>query len=471
MSSLIIVGVVVVIALLILGVIANAYKKPSTNEALVVTGLFLKESRIVIGRGVFVIPVFQDYKSLALDAFTIPVTVRNANTSTQVPLDVEGNATLNIGSDDTLVRAASQKLLGKSDEERDEILSGVVKGSVRGILGDMNPEDVPNKKRIFQEKVISMVSSELAEFGIEIRSIQITNVTDQQGFIESLYASDVANRKRDAEIKSATAESDTRKAVAKLNQEALASEQEAQRQIAEQEKTTEVIKAEYKAEQDKAQAVADQAYALSEAEASKKVIETEGQANRIKAEQEAIVSEKTVQVAENRLRADVVAKTDAQAKADVINAEAEAKVTNLSATAESDKVRLLGQAEADKVSAIGTANAEAQRKMAQALAEDGERVLMQTLIEKLPELAQAYADAIKSIDTVTIVGGSNDANGSAMTGMIDGGMAQMFQAVKSTTGLDLADIIKQRGEGRLTLAGEPLATLVDKVTDTETPEK
>src|SRR5699024_8351709 len=86
------------------------------------------------------------------------------------------------------------------------------------------------------------------------------------------------------------------------------------------------------------------------------------------------------------------------------------------------------------------------------------------LIEKLPELAQAYADAIGSIDNMTVFDGSK-----AVGGMVDNGLAQMFQGIQSATGLDLKKIVEQRGEGRFTLASadddtEVAKEVADKVT-------
>lgn len=462
--NIILIAIIGVIVLALIVTLIVSYKKPLPNEALVVTGLGLKESRIVTGRGIFVIPIFQGCDTLDLSAFNIEVSVRNANTATQVPLNVKGNASLNIGTSETLARSAAQKLLGKTDDERDTILGDIIRGSVRGILGNMNPEDVPNKKAIFQENVKSDVEQDLAEFGIEVRSIQIVDVSDEQGFIESLYAEDVANRKAEALIKKAEADRRSREAVAQQDQQAKAVEQEAQRNIADQEKQTAVRQAEFKSEQDKAKGIADQAYKLSTAEASKKVIETEGQANKIKAEQEAIVSEKQVQVARNEFNASVIAKTDADAQAQVITAEANAKTIKTNAEADAEQIRMTGQAEADKIASVGQANAQAQSQMAKALAEGGTMVLKQALIEKLPELAQAYADAIGSIDNMTVFDGSK-----AVGGMVDNGLAQMFQGIQSATGLDLKKIVEQRGEGRFTLASadddtEVAKEVADKVT-------
>lgn len=443
-----IIGAVVAI-LLIVGVVFSAYRKPQPNEALIVTGFGLSETKAVRGRGVFVIPGLQTARSLDLRMSTLPFKVTNVNTSTQVPLDVQGNVTLGIGADESMIRIASQRLLGKSDEERELDLIEPIKGQIRGLLGSMAPEDVTNNRDEFQSQVMSKIQDVLASFGIEATSIQITQVSDQNGFIQNLYAEDIANREAQAKEAQSKAEARARKVVAEQTQLANLAEQESKRKIAEQNKETAVLEAQFKIEQDTKRGKADQAYKLAEAEASKAVIETEGQANTVRAEQEAYVAEKAVQTAKNKFEAEVVAKTDADAQATRLNAEANADAVKLEAEADAVKIKQIGQAQADATLAQGSAEAEAKAKMAQALAEQAGALLAQQVIEKLPEIVKAQAEAIANIDNMTVFNGAEGVNG-----MVNNGMAQAFDIIKNTTGVDMADVINKRADGRLTVDGD-----------------
>ena len=419
------------------------------NEALLITGFGLKESRIVRGQGAFVIPALQTAESLNLQMITLSWEVKDVNTLTQVPLDVSGNVTIGIGADENMVRTAAQRLLGKSDEERDMDLLEPIKGEIRGLLGSMKPEDVSNNRLSFQQTVMESISEKLANFGMEVTSVQITAVSDKNGFIRSLYAEDVANREADAKIAQASADRKAREARAEQLTLANSAEQEAQRRIAEQEKATAIKQAEFKQEQDAKQGQADQAYALAQAQASQAVIEAEGLANTRKAEQEAIVAEKSVKIAQNKLEAEVIAKTNADAEAKKLEAAAQAQAVEITAKADAQKLTVIGNAQASAIKAEGLAKAETQEKMAEALEKNGEMLILQSFIQVLPEMAKHYADGISNIDKMTVFNGADGVND-----MMNSSMVKTLQFAKDATGLDITEMMKQRAEGKVTLTGQ-----------------
>lgn len=472
------------------------YRKVRPNEVMIITGLGLKNKpKVIKGSGAFVLPIFQQWDVLDLSAFTLNVSVES-NTITQVPLQVEGTATLNMGNDTTMIETAARKFLGVPIEERNSQLSEIVRGQIRGILGDMAPEEVSNKKDTFSKNVTRDLGPLMATMGVEIVSIQINDVTDNNGYIKSLWAEDVANKRAEAEKAEAKAQAAARAVKAEQESTAQEAEQIARQKMAERTKNTALAEAQFKIEQDTEQAKADQAYRIAEAEASKAVIERQGEADAIAAEKQAIIASKQVDIEKQRLEAEIIAKTNAEAEARKINAQtasetakieteatalnlktkseadAEAKKINAKAEAEIEQtkaeaesfaiektskakataIQLNGQAEAEAIRAKGAADAETTAAMSKALQEQGEIVLQQLLIEKLPEIAKVLAEPLGNIKSLTVYDGMDGVTKSSASQM-----AQTFEMVKNMTGLDMTEIANKRANGTITLEKTPAA--------------
>lgn len=471
-----------IIMAVILGVVIllSCYKKVRPNEVMIITGAFLKgKPKVVKGAGAVVIPLLQAYNVLDLSSFTLPLKVES-NTLTQVPLIVEGTATLNLGSDEVMINTSARKFLGVTEEERNGQLSEIVRGQVRGILGTMRPEDISNKKSTFSELIIKDLQPLLSDMGVEVVSVQINDVYDENGYIKSLYAEDVAEKRAEAEISEANANRRAREAKAKQDQLAQEAEQLASRNVAEKQKETNIAKAEFKQEEDAKNAAADQAYPLAEAEASKRVIETQGEAKAIQAERDAEVARQEVAVAEQRLKAEVIAQTNANTEALRIQAQAESDTARIraeadrfsreqdaeasafkvkqdgeaNAEAESAKISKVGKAKAESISAVGTAEAHVKELMAKALANEGQAVLQQLLIEQLPQIAAALVKPMESIDNLTVFNGTQ--------GMVEGSVesfTQTLEFVKQSSGIDLKDMLQKRAAGTVTVEGDPIVQI------------
>jgi flotillin len=118
------------------------------------------------------------------------------------------------------------------------------------------------------------------------------------------------------------------------------------------------------------------------------------------------------------------------------------------AEAESERVRKVGKAEADAILARGLAEAEAMQKKAEALRTYGEAAMMQMVVERLPEIARAFAEPLASIDKVSIMelgGGNGSASGvNRFVSNVGGGMAAMSEFMKQSFGIDVAELVRAR---------------------------
>ena len=104
-----------------------------------------------------------------------------------------------------------------------------------------------------------------------------------------------------------------------------------------------------------------------------------------------------------------------------------------------------GKAEAEAIREKGIAEAEALEKKADAMAKYGRAAILEMVVNKLPEMANAIAKPLESIDKVTIIDGGGAGSGSgvqSMGGYVPAVLAKTIESIKETTGIDINEIVK-----------------------------
>ena len=100
-----------------------------------------------------------------------------------------------------------------------------------------------------------------------------------------------------------------------------------------------------------------------------------------------------------------------------------------------------GKAEAEAIEAKGEAEAKAMDKKAEAYTKYNKAAIVQMVIEKLPEVAKAVSEPMSSIDNLNVY--SSDGSGcSSISGQVPVVVKQVFDTIKSATGVDLSDVMK-----------------------------
>ena len=167
------------------------------------------------------------------------------------------------------------------------------------------------------------------------------------------------------------------------------------------------------------------------------------------------------------MKSTVIAQQNAEAQAVQIKAEADANALRIKAQADKDaqnlstdanaySIREQGQASADKIQVEGQANAKAQEAIAKALEQNGQVALAMAIIDKLPEISASYAQAVASIDQLTVFDGA-----AGVSGQTNEGLAQSLAFIKDATGIDVAEIVNKRADGTTTL-NRPVPVEEDK---------
>lgn len=457
---------IVIVAVLIIGLLIASYHKTGPDQAMVITGALLGKSKsidsneevnsrykIVKGGGAFIIPVLQQMGLIDLGTMKIDVDVPNTQTQTMVPVNVNATAILRVGSPKSMIAIAAEKIMNLSDEALESQLSEMVRGQIRTIVSEMEPAELVKNKQKFSDSVLENVVSQMGQFGLEVTGLTITKIDDDNGFYKSMYEPDIAAKQRDAANAKARAQRETREVAAQEEQAAQEAEQKTKQNVSNFNKTTAIVEAQN-----------EQESKAAEAEANRIIAEKNGDTEIMKQEKAAQVATKNVEIAKQRYQAEVVAKQQADSDALRINADADAYSVKATAEAKAAQVRAEGTAEADVIRVSGEAKADAQAKLGEAFEKNGTSMLAKQLIELLPQLVENAAKPLEAIDQLTVFDGGK--------GVTDTGLStlpQIFDMIKSTTGMDIADMATQRAAGTVTLANETGLT-APKKTSKSKPE-
>ena len=448
-----IIAAVVLVVLIFLYMLSRVVVVPSNLTGLVAGSTRNGEIKIIRPGGRdFVLPIIQSIQYLPFTQNTIGFQV-TAEDENKINVNVSAVAAVKVGDSDEQVRAAAKRFLGKPNTDQaiaDSAREALI-GSLRSIIGHMTVTDLISDRDALQRNVFDDAKSIMANMGLEIDMLQVSEITDAGGYIESLGVPEQQRVEKDARIARANAEREARDA-----------EVTSRQQIAERERDLSLRQAQLKAETDKAQADADSAGPIARAakereiaiigqeaaEAKAALTEREldstvrkpADAARYQREQEAQASKTEAllraQADAERTRLDA----EAQAQATVARAEAEAKATAARARAEAEAIAARGQAEADTIRAAGEAEAKAMSDKADALAKYGEAATQQMVLDKAPEIARALAEPLGSVKDLSII--STD-GASALPKAVAGNVEQLDAVMRSLTGTGLTEMFSQ----------------------------
>ncbi|GGX46655.1 flotillin family protein [Streptomyces chryseus] len=449
-----VVGVVVLLVLLALVVITR-YKVAGPSEAFIITGRRGKTSvdpvtghtstdnsgqKVVVGGGVFVVPFVQQKFTLDLSSRHIPISVRGAVTLRGVKANLEGVAIVKVGGSEDAIRAAAQRFL----QQQDGIVGftqEVLSGALRAIVGRMSVEDIIRDRAAFAGQVAEEAEASLSGQGLILDAFQIQDITTEGSYLEDLGRPEAARARQEADIAEAIAKRASEQARLKAAEE-----------IAVAERTFYLKQAEIRVETEAAAAKANAAGPLADAARQQEVLAEQEKV----AERQAALTDRELDT-KVRKPADAAryqAEQEAEARriAQVKEAEADAERSRLTGEGEklhraalAEAVRIEGEAEAAAIAAKGSAEAEAMRKKADAFAQYGDAAVLQMLVEVLPQVVAKAAEPMSAIDKLTVI--STD-GASQLSRTVTDNVAQGMEMLSSTTGVDLAELLKgitQRG--------------------------
>ena len=439
---------VVIVVLIVLLTLLRGIKVAKPDEAIIVTsrqkiskdgGIETENAgqRVVFGSRVFVKPIVEAHFKLSLRSRQLNVQA-TAQTRDAITIKVNAVAVVKVGGSESMVRAAAQRFLNQQDQiesSTEEVLSG----SVRSIVGQLTVTEIITNRSALQGQVLEAVRESLDVQGLQIDTLQIKEIDDDNGYIRDLGRAEAARVKQVAEI----AESVSRQA----SEEARIGAEQA---VAEQQRKLDLRNAEIQKETDKARAEAAASRPLAEAIAQQEVIS-----------QQEVTAGKRVGLRKQELDAEIRAVADADAYAVQKNAEADAAANVAAANADrtsriaaAEALQAEGEAEANSIRVKGAAEAESTRLQAEALEARADDLLRQQVIGQLAAIVRAASEPLAAIKNMTVI--SSDGTGTQQVGQsVASQLATSTQLIKDLVGIDIAEIVTGRATGAA--AGEAIA--------------
>ncbi len=454
MEPIILVCVIVLIAFSLLLLLLTRYKKCPSDKIMVIYGQVgqnkdgtNRSAKCIHGGAAFVLPVIQAYEFLDLTPISISVDLKNALSRQNIRIDVPSRFTVGISTEPGIMQNAAERLLGLKLTEIQELSRDIIFGQLRLIIATMDIEEINADRDKFLEAISRNVESELKKIGLRLINVNVTDITDESGYIASLgkeaaakaindAKKSVAEKDRDGSIGEAQANMTERVEVSKSNSEAIEGENAAKMAIAMsnaalREKEAEALRIATTAEKIQAAKALEEAYA---------------------AEQEAETARSAKEKA--TLEADVIIGAEIEKRKIELAAEAEAEQIRRKAKGDADAIYAKMAAEAKGMEEILTRQAAGFEKIVAAAGGDANAALKLMIADKLEDLMRVQVDAIKNIkiDKVTVWDGGNGKDGKSSTANFLSGLMQSvppLQEVFDMAGMELPEILGKKKEDEI----------------------
>lgn len=446
-----IVAVILVIVVAAIALMVAGYLKAPPDTAYVISGLGKK--RILIGKAGWRIPFFERVDKLSLRVMQVDVKTSDAvPTNEFINVSVDGVANIKISSEPDLLQRAAETLLGMRQNEMISLVTQVLEGNMREIVGSVGLKEMVQDRQGVAKKITENVVPDMEKLGIEVVNFNIQNFKDGAGTIENMGIDNVEQIRKNAQIAKANAQRDIAIATAQAQQEANAVKVESEKKIAEQNAELVVQQSEMKVKADTKRAEADAAYSIQQ-ESQRKTIEiTKANADIARREKEAEMAEREIAIKERKLDAEIRKQADAmkykvekEAEADLIRRQREAEAKAFEAIkeaearkAEAEALRFAMEQEAEGIRAKGLAEAEAIEKKAEAQKKMGEASVLEMYLNALPEVVKNAAAPLAQTDRIVMYG---DGNSTKMVKDVMNSASQIMEGVKESTGIDLGNIL------------------------------
>jgi flotillin len=130
--------------------------------------------------------LLQDYAKLTLEPMQIAIPLRDALSSENIRVNVPSVFTVAIGTSPELMQNAAIRLLGLSINEIEKQAADIIFGQLRQVIASMQIEDINRDRDKFLANIQNSLEVELRKIGLVLINVNITDITDESGYIEAI---------------------------------------------------------------------------------------------------------------------------------------------------------------------------------------------------------------------------------------------------------------------------------------------
>ena len=408
MEGIIAAVVIAVLLFSLLLVLLTRYKKCPSDKIMVIYGQVgrnkygtSKSSICIHGGAAFVWPLVQSYQFLDLTPMSLQVDLVNALSRQNIRVDVPSRFTVGISTEQGVMQNAAERLLGLSLTSIQELAKDIIFGQLRLVVATMDIEEINTDRDKFLEAVSRNVETELKKIGLRLINVNVTDISDESGYITALgreaaakaindAKKSVAEKERDGAIGEANANMDQRIKVAQANATAIQGENDARIEVTRS-------NAKLREQEAEAQRIATAAEKVQAARALEESYSAERTAEEARAAREKAT-----------LEADIIVKTEVEKRRMELEAEAQAEQIRRKARGEADAIYMRMEAEARGAQEMLIKQADGFAQVVSAAGSPSDALRLM-LADKMETLMQIQVDAIKNIkiDKVTVWDGAN----------------------------------------------------------------
>ena len=381
----------------------SRYRRCPSNKILVVFGQVGggKSAKVIHGGGTFVWPVIQHYAYLNLIPLTIDINLKNALSKQNIRVDVPSRFTVAISTDHQSMMNAAERLLGLKKAEIEDLAKDIIFGQLRATIATMDIEEINADRERFEKSVMDNIETELRKVGLSVINVNISDISDDGGYIEALGKKASAQAVNQAKVDAAQAmeSGESGSALALQAQRIAVAEAEAQAQLGENSSRARIAESEAQ---------------LKVAEADARKIATVAERTRLaEAQMEAYRAEQAAEL--ERAKAE-----DAKLQAEqIVPTEIARKKAILVADAKAEAEKREGEGEARRLQAVLEGQAQGLAKVVAAAGGNANAAVQLLYVQQLPELMKIQTEALKQVHfgDITLIGGTQE-GGSGISGLL-----------------------------------------------------
>lgn len=414
--------------------LANCYKRCPSNRILAVFGkVGVGDSvKCYHGGGAFIWPLIQDYDYIDLTPITLHIPLKSALSQQNIRINVPSTFTVAIDTLPEAMNNAAIRLLGLPIKSIEMMATEIITGQLRLTVASLRIEEINQDRERFLMEIRKHIEPELRKIGLMLLNVNITDITDESGYIESIGKKavstainqakiEVAEQAKRGDIGSADAERERRVKVSAFNADAVHGENDARAKIAAF--NSELLERESEAAM-RGQVAQQQSLA---------------EINRAKSLSELA-----------RLEAEQIVPKEIEKRKIAIDAAAEAEREKIEAQGKAAAILSLRQAEAEGIMKVLSAKADGYKMLINACGNNPREAATMLLVEKMDEMVKLQTEAIKNIkiDKITVWDSGNGEKGSSTANFMSSMVKSLppLHEIAAMSGIDLPTYLGTLGQ-------------------------
>src|SRR5882724_9635980 len=169
--------------------LSQRYKRCPSNRVMVIFGKYTGSptgTRCLHGGARFILPLVQDHAFLSLEPIQIEIPLKGALSMENIRVNVPSVFTVAVGTDLPTMQNAAIRLLGLNTHDVKQQAGDIIFGQLRQVIASMGIEDINRDREKFLHSIQTSLEPELQKIGLVLINVNITDITDESGYIEAI---------------------------------------------------------------------------------------------------------------------------------------------------------------------------------------------------------------------------------------------------------------------------------------------